>query len=156
MASTPSAGLKRVLRVANQAHVALYRMSGGRFANRIANLPILLITTFGRRTGKPFTNPVVYIEDGQDYLVSASAGGMDSDPGWYRNLKARPEARLQLGDKVFDVRATIAEGEERTRLYERFKAASANFVKYEQNTSRVIPVIRLTPIPAPAGTDGDS
>ena len=97
----------------------------------------------------------VYIQDGQDYLVSASAGGMDSDPGWFRNLKARPEARLQLGDKVIDVRATIAEGDERTRLYERFKAASSNFIKYEQGTSRMIPVIRLTPIPAPARTDRD-
>lgn len=151
-----ASALKKVFQVANGTHVAVYRMSGGRFANTIASLPILLITTFGRRTGKPHTNPVVYIEDGQDYLVSASAGGMDSDPGWYRNLKARPEARIQLGGRVFDVGATIAEGEERARLYERFKAASSNFVKYEQNTSRVIPVIRLTPVSAPKRTGDDA
>ncbi|MCC6798650.1 MAG: nitroreductase family deazaflavin-dependent oxidoreductase [Anaerolineae bacterium] len=140
-----SAFLKRILRVANGLHVALYRLSGGKFANRIAGLPILLITTFGRKSGKPHTNPVVYLKDGQDYLVSASAGGMDWQPGWYLNLKNKPEARIQIGDQAFSVRATITDGEERTRLYEKFKAASSNFVKYEKGTSRVIPVIRLTP-----------
>lgn len=156
MASAPSGALKSIMRAANGAHVTVYRMSGGRLANRVANLPILLLTTFGRRTGKPHTNPIVYIEDGSDYLVSASAGGMDWHPGWYRNLKARPEARLQIGGEVIDVRATIAEGDERIRLYERFKAASGNFVKYEQRTTRMIPVIRLTPSRIPTTTPGDT
>jgi deazaflavin-dependent oxidoreductase (nitroreductase family) len=140
-----SASLKRVLRVANGLHVALYRLSGGKLANNIANLPILLITTLGRKSGKPHTNPVVYIKDGQDYLVSASTGGMDWHPGWYFNLRNKPEAKIQVGDQTFAVKATIIDGEERTRLYEKFKAASSNFVKYEKGTSRVIPVIRLIP-----------
>ncbi len=134
-----------LLKLANGLHVALYRMSGGKFANKIANLPILLITTFGRKSGKPYTNPVVYIKDGQDYLVSATAGGADTDPAWYRNLKTRREAKIEVGDTVFNVQAMIAEREERTRLYEKFKAASSNFAKYEKSTSRVLPVIRLTP-----------
>ncbi|HRV93169.1 MAG TPA: nitroreductase/quinone reductase family protein [Anaerolineae bacterium] len=142
MASAP---LKWVLKVANGLHVALYRMSDGKFANKIANLPILLITTFGRKSGKPHTNPVVYVKDGQDYLVSATNGGSDTDPGWYLNLKTRPEAKIEVGDTAFNVQAVITESEERTRLYEKFKAASNNFVKYEQGTSRVLPVIRLTP-----------
>jgi deazaflavin-dependent oxidoreductase (nitroreductase family) len=120
-------------------------MSAGKFANKIANLPILLITTFGRKSGKPHTNPVVYLESGQDYLVSASAGGMDWHPGWYLNLKNQPRAKIEIGNKTFDVRAEIIEGEERVRLYEKFKAASSNFSKYEKGTSREIPVIRLTP-----------
>lgn len=138
--------LKRAMKAANGLHVTLYRMSGGKFANKIANLPILLLTTFGRKSGKPFTNPVVYIKDGQDYLVSATNGGSHTDPGWYLNLKTRPEAKIEVGDTTFNVQATIAESEERTRLYEQFKAASSNFVKYEKSTSRVLPVIRLTPI----------
>mgnify|MGYP001248362612 CR=1 FL=1 len=149
MASTPSKWLKRVLQAANGIHVALYRISGGKFANRIANLPILLITTFGRKTGKPYTNAVVYIEDDHGYLISATNGGADRDPGWYRNLKARPEARIEIGDKAFNMRATIVEGEERAWLYEKFKAASGNFVKYEQGASRILPVIRLTSSSAP-------
>jgi deazaflavin-dependent oxidoreductase (nitroreductase family) len=145
MASAPSKRLIRILKAANSVHVALYRISGGKFGNKIANLPVLLITTFGRKSGKPYTNPVVFIQDGLDYLVSATAGGSDWDPGWYLNLKTRPEAKIEVGDASFNVQATIAENEERTRLYEKFKAASGNFVKYEQNISRVLPVIRLTP-----------
>ena len=108
-------------------------------------MPLLLITTFGRKSGKPYTNPVVYILDGPDYLVAATAGGSDWEPGWYLNLKTRPDARIELGEGTFNVQATIADGDERTRLYEKFKAASGNFVKYEKNTSRILPVIRLTP-----------
>jgi deazaflavin-dependent oxidoreductase (nitroreductase family) len=144
MTNRPSKNLVWVLNIANNIHVGLYRMSGGKFANKIANLPIMLITTFGRKSGKPHTNPVVYLEDGQDYLVSASAGGMDWHPGWYLNLKNRPEAKVEIGDKTFNVQAVIIEGEERVRLYGKFKAASSNFSKYEKGTSRVIPVIRLT------------
>ena len=140
-----SALLKRVVRLVTSLHAALYRRSSGKFANRVANLPVLLLTTFGRKSGKPYTTPVVYVMDGQDYLVSASAGGGDRDPGWYLNLKTRPEARIEVGNTAFDVQATMAEGEERTQLYEKFKAASSNFVKYEKSTSRVLPVIRLTP-----------
>jgi deazaflavin-dependent oxidoreductase (nitroreductase family) len=143
--ATPSAPQKKVMKAANRVHVALYRASSGKFAGRIANLPILLITTSGRKSGKPYTNPVVYIKDGQDYLVTASAGGMDWHPGWYFNLKNKPEARIQIGGQAFDVQAVIVDGEERTGLYERFKAVSSNFVKYEKGTSRVIPVIRLIP-----------
>jgi len=143
--ATVSAPLKKFMKVANSGHVALYRMSGGKFAGKIANMPILLITTFGRKSGKPYTNPVVYIQDAQGYLVAASTGGMDWHPGWYFNLKNKSEAQVEIGHQAFNVKAVITDGEERTRLYEKFKAASSNFVKYEKGTSRVIPVIRLTP-----------
>lgn len=145
MTSAPSKTIRKVFQAGNGLHVTLYRKSGGKFANKIANMPILLITTFGRKSGKPHTNPVVYIQEGQDYLVSATNGGSDWVPGWYLNLKARPEAQIEIGDTKFNVQVTITEGEERTRLYEKFKAASSNFVKYEKSASRVLPVIRLTP-----------
>ena len=144
MATRPSAQLRKILRTANRLHVAIYRRSRGKFANRIANLPLLLITTYGRKTGNPTTTPAVYIQDGQDYLVSATAGGTDWDPGWYLNLKARPQARIEIGEQAFDVQATIVAGDERQQLYEKFKAASPNFEKYEKGTRRVLPVIRLT------------
>jgi hypothetical protein len=60
-------------------------------------------------------------------------------------LKNRPEAKIEIGDRAFNVQAVIVEGEERVRLYDEFKAASSNFVKYEKGTSRMIPVIRLVP-----------
>jgi deazaflavin-dependent oxidoreductase (nitroreductase family) len=147
--ASASKTMKRVMKIANGLHIALYHLSGGKLANEIANMPILLITTIGRKSGKPHTNPIVYLKDGQDYLVAASVGGMDWQPGWYFNLKNRPQATIKVGDKTFGVKATITAGEERTRLYEKFKTTSSNFVKYEKATSRVIPVIRLTPIAVP-------
>jgi deazaflavin-dependent oxidoreductase (nitroreductase family) len=146
MPNRPSKTLLRALNLANNIHVGLYRMSRGKFAGHIANLPILLITTVGRKSGKPRTNPVVYLSDGQDYLVSASSGGMDWHPGWYLNLKHCPEAKIEIGSEPYIVQAEILVGDERDRLYEKFKAASGNFTKYEKGTSRVIPVIRLTPV----------
>ncbi|MCB0112196.1 MAG: nitroreductase family deazaflavin-dependent oxidoreductase [Caldilineaceae bacterium] len=137
--------MKQAMKVANGLHVALYRISGGKLASEIANLPILLITTTGRKSGKPHTNPVVYLKEGQDFLVAASVGGMDWHPSWYFNLKELPQAKIKVGNQTFAVQATITSGDERDRLYEKFKAASNNFAKYEKNTSRVIPVIRLTP-----------
>ena len=68
----PSKALKVVLRTANSVHVGLYRITGGRFANRVAGMPVLLLTTFGSRTGIPHTNPVVFLNDGDNYLVSTS------------------------------------------------------------------------------------
>lgn len=140
-----SKNIKKVMRIANSIHVALYRISGGKVANRIANMPVLLITTYGRKTGKPHTNPVVYLRDGQDYLVSASMGGMDATPAWYFNLKSHPDIQIKVGDQSLSVRAMIVNSEERDQLYAKFKAASPNFVKYEKTAHRVIPVIRLTP-----------
>jgi len=140
-----SVSLNKVWKAANALHVSLYRKSDGKFANRIANLPILLITTYGRKSGKAHTNPLVYIKDGADYVVSATNNGASVDPGWYRNLQARPEAKIELGDAAFDARVVIANEPERTQLYEKFKAASSNFVKYEKRAQRTLPVIRLKP-----------
>lgn len=145
MTNRPSKSLAKVMNLANSVHVGLYRMSKGKFANRIAGMPILLITTTGRISGRARSNPVVFLEDGNDYLVSATAGGMNWHPGWYFNLAHTPEAKVQIGERTFNVRAVIVEGGERDRLYEKFKAASSNFSKYEKGTSREIPVVRLTP-----------
>jgi hypothetical protein len=78
MQNRPSKNLLRVLNLVSNIHVGLYRISKGKIANKIANMPILLITTFGRKSGKPPTNPIVYLEARQDFLVSASAGGIST------------------------------------------------------------------------------
>jgi deazaflavin-dependent oxidoreductase (nitroreductase family) len=107
-------------------------------------LPVLLLTTTGRKSGRPHTNPVVYLRDGDDYLIAASYGGADKHPTWYLNLKKNPAARIEIDGKQLEVKAAFADGPERAQLYERFKASSGNFVKYELATNRPIPVVRLT------------
>ena len=135
-----------ITKLGTGVHIGLYRLSRGKFANRIANLPILLLTTTGRKSGKERTTPLTFIRDGEDYVITASIGGMDWNPAWYHNLKDNPQVKIEVGDKSFNASAVITEGEERTRLYEQFKAASDNFVQYEKKTSRVIPVVRLKPV----------
>ena len=145
MTNRPSKVMQRLLKAANGLHVTLNRKSGSKFASQVANLPLLLLTTCARKTGRLHTNPVAYLRDGQDYLAAASAGGMDWNPDWYFNLKSQPSATIQVGGQALNVAAVITVGDERAHLYNRFKAASPNFVKYEQNASRIIPVIRLVP-----------
>jgi deazaflavin-dependent oxidoreductase (nitroreductase family) len=134
------------MKIATRINIALYRLSKGTFANRIGTLPILLLTTTGNKSGKVRITPVVYVKDGEDYTIAGSVGGMDWNPAWYHNLKGNPQAKIEVGDKAMNVKAIFTEGEERTRLYEQFKAAGDNFVQYEQRTDRVIPVIRLRPV----------
>ena len=143
MASGPP---KAIVKFFTRIHIFLYRISKGKLGRHTANMPVLLLTTTGRKTGKQRTTPVVYLRDGNDYLISASNGGFDSHSTWYDNLVANPEVHLEIEDRPVTAHVTITEGKERDRLYGLFKKASKNFVKYEQSTSRIIPVVRLTPV----------
>jgi deazaflavin-dependent oxidoreductase (nitroreductase family) len=107
MKNRPSKNLNRIFSFGNKVHTGLLRMSSGKFANKAANLPILPITTIGRQSGKLYTNPVVYLKEGEDYLISASAGSMDWHPDWYLNLKHMSEAKIEIGDKTFNVQAAV-------------------------------------------------
>ena len=77
--------------------------------------------------------------------MPAPKGGAESNPAWYLNLEATPEVDVQIGGKVFPATATVTDGEDRDRLYEQFKALDDEYVKYESQTERTIPVVRLTP-----------
>ena len=142
MASTPP---KVIIKTVTRIHIFLYRISGGKIWSRMAGLPVLLLTTTGRKSGQPRTTPVVYHRDGDDYLIVASNGGFDPHPAWYYNLEATPEVRVEVGDQAFDAQARITEGDMRNQHFETFKSSSPNFILYERRAQRTIPVIRLTP-----------
>lgn len=142
MASAPP---ETIIKAFTQTHVFLYRISGGKVGKTRVGMPVLLLTTTGRKSGKSRTTPLVYLLDGDDYLIAASKGGYDPHPAWYFNLKATPEVGVEIGSQTFTALAKIAEGGERDELYERFKSSSDNFVQYEQMAQRTIPVVRLTP-----------
>ena len=129
-------------------HVFLYRTSGGKIWGSIGGNPVLMLTTTGRKTGKPRTTPVMYIHKDNEYLITASAGGADQNPTWLSNLNSKPEATIEMDGKKINVKAIITSGDERDKLYENFKALSRNFIEYEKKTTRKIPVIRLQPITA--------
>jgi len=109
-------------------------------------LPTLLLTTTGRKSGKPRAHPLIYGEAGDAYVVIASKGGMPSHPLWYRNLEAHPDCELMVGAKAVSARARTAEGPERERLWKQMAEIYPPYDAYQKNAgARIIPVVVLEP-----------
>ncbi len=132
-------------RVACSLHRGLYRLTGGQLGAARFPLPLLLLTTTGRKSGRPRTWPLGYSRDGDRLIVGASAGGQPEHPAWYLNLCATPRVAVQIGRERRRMVATVAEGAERARLWARLVDANPDFVAYQQRVTRPIPVVILTP-----------
>lgn len=113
------------------------------FAGGKPRTPTLLLTTTGRKSGKPFTLPLLYGRDGDRFVLVGSKGGAPEHPAWYRNLQANPRATIQVADKRYDVIARTVEGAERQRLWDMMCEVYPPFPGYQQRTERLIPVIVL-------------
>jgi deazaflavin-dependent oxidoreductase (nitroreductase family) len=127
----------------NTAVIEEFRTNGGKVGGTFEHVPLLLLHTTGAKTGKERINPLAYQAVGNDVAVFASKGGSPTHPDWYRNLVADPRATIELGNDTFPVRARVAEGEERERIWRLQKELLPGFADYEQKTSRQIPVIVL-------------
>lgn len=107
---------------------------------------MLLLRTVGRRTGQPRTNALLHIPTGDGWAVFASTGGGPHHPGWFHNLSTDPEAEIQIGRRRIPVRARVAEGDERERLWARGNEVNdGSYDGYQSRTERVIPVVVLEP-----------
>ena len=126
-------------------HTWLYKVSGGRIGGRLGDLPVLLLTVKGRKSGEPRTVALNYLVDEGTYVVFASHAGEDRDPPWWLNLRDAGEADVQIGTRRFHVKAHAAEGDARERLYMRVKTIDPAYAVYEQRTKREIAVVVLTP-----------
>ncbi|MGZ5397780.1 MAG: nitroreductase family deazaflavin-dependent oxidoreductase [Mycobacterium sp.] len=142
----------KVMKYAGKAHVWVYRRSGGKIganwrvgAGLKKPVPTLLLEHTGRKSGKTFVSPLVFIYDGQDVIVVASKGGSDTHPQWYRNLVAIPDVYIEIGTDRRAVRAEVAGPEERTRLWPKLVEAYADFDTYQSWADREIPVVVLRP-----------
>jgi deazaflavin-dependent oxidoreductase (nitroreductase family) len=103
----------------------------------------VLLTTIGAKSGIERTIPLIYTSDGDRVIIIASKGGSPTHPDWYHNLVANPIVTLELGGERFPARAILAEGQERTRLFDQMAEKFTFFAKYQQSTARQIPVIIL-------------
>ncbi|MGE0680522.1 MAG: nitroreductase family deazaflavin-dependent oxidoreductase [Candidatus Binatia bacterium] len=130
----------------NQKVINEFRANQGKVGGQYANLPLLLLTTTGAKSGKTYTNPLAYTKDGERLVVIASFGGAPKNPSWYHNLVASPEVTVEVGSERFRAKATVATGEERQRLYDHQAEQMPAFVEYQKKTKRQIPVIVLTRI----------
>jgi deazaflavin-dependent oxidoreductase (nitroreductase family) len=137
---------RRSLKLVSRLHVALFRASGGRLGGRFRKIgPVLLLTTTGRKTGKQRTTPLLYVEDGERYVIVASVGGAPKHPAWYLNLVDNPEATIEIGTRTIAVRANTAAPEERARLWELATEMYPGYDRYQAKTTREIPVVVLAP-----------
>ena len=130
----------------NEATIKEFQSKAGKGVGSFGD-QLILLTTLGARSGEERITPVMFHRDGEGYVVIASKGGAPDHPAWYRNLKANPLARVEVGaetgTETFEVRAREAEGEERERLYAERVAIAPGFGAYQRQTSRQIPVMIL-------------
>jgi deazaflavin-dependent oxidoreductase (nitroreductase family) len=125
------------------AHRRVYQLSRGLIGHSSPMGPMLLLTTTGRRSAEPRTNPLLYMPDGKDYVVVASNGGRDRPPAWLLNLEATPVAVIQVRRTTSPVTAEILRGAEAAPLWPRLTEHYNGWSYYQQLTEREIPVVRL-------------
>lgn len=130
----------------NAKNIAEFRGNHGRVGGQFEGAPLLILHSKGAKTGEPRTNIMMYLADGDRYLVFASKAGADTSPAWYFNLRAHPQVRIEVGDEEFDVVATELDGDERDAKYAEQARRYPGFAGYEKKTTRKIPVVALTPV----------
>ncbi len=136
----------RAAKYMSSVHRVLYRTTGGAIGRRLVDNDMCLLTTTGRRSGRPHTVPLLYLRDDERVVVIASWGGRDEHPHWYSNLLATPTADVQvLGDR-WPVTATTASPNERAVWWPRVLEAYDGYAEYESRTDREIPVVFLDPL----------
>jgi F420H(2)-dependent quinone reductase len=128
------------------SHTALYRATNGRIGHRHPGLPpMLLLDHVGARSGVERTSPLVYVHDGEDYVVVASKGGYPQHPAWFHNLRAHPDTTIQVGARRLSVHARVADATERARLWPKAVATYGGYRGYQARAGREIPLVILSP-----------
>ena len=111
----------------------------------MAGHPLLVMTSTGAKTGRPRRAILTYSRDGDVYVVAGTASGAPTPPSWLSNVRHHPAVNIEVGNRTVAATATIAEGEDRERLWEQHVAALPHFAGYPEQAGRVIPMVRLTP-----------
>jgi deazaflavin-dependent oxidoreductase (nitroreductase family) len=124
-------------------HVRVYRETGGEQGYRWRGTEILLLNTTGHQSGKDRTMALIHRTDGDRFVVVASKGGAPEHPAWFVNLEADPDVSIQVRDEIIPVHASVAEGEERARLWSLMTEVWPDYDKYQTKTDREIPVVVL-------------
>lgn len=130
-------------RAVNEQVISEYRANRGKLETAFSDAPILLLTHYGAKSGTRYTSPLAYTRAGDAVVVIASMGGAPVDPQWYRNLVAHPDVEIEIGAETIPVRARVAAGTERVRLYRAQADQISNFDEYQARTTRQIPVVVL-------------
>lgn len=128
-----------------EEHIQRYHETDGEVGYLWNGATALLLTTTGRKSGQPRTQPLIFARDGDDFLVVASMGGAPNHPSWYLNLTANPDAEIQVKGDVIPVTARTASDDEKPRLWKIVNEVWPNYDVYQTRTERPIPVVVLSP-----------
>ena len=135
-----------VSKVVTRFHQLVFDASKGKVIGKASGMPVLKLTTVGRKSGQPrstmLTSPLI---EGDNVMLVASNGGDDRHPMWYSNLIVNPDVEIVMNGSSRTMRARVAEGDERTRLWEALASKHVNYAGYQRKTSRQIPVVVLEP-----------
>lgn len=123
-----------------------FRTNHGEVGGQFAGAPLLLLHSTGAKSGQERVHPMMYLPDGDRYLVFASKAGAPTNPDWYHNVKAHPSVIIEVGTSTIVAQAEELQGEERDRMYAKQAELYPGFAEYEAKTDRVIPVIALRPV----------
>jgi F420H(2)-dependent quinone reductase len=137
--------LRLAMKYFARAHIWVYRRTNGRVGAKLLWFPAALITTTGRRSGRPRTTPTLYLDDGDRVILPASFGGRDADPAWYLNLESNPEVHVQIRSRHLDLKARDATDDERNRYWPRLIKMYPPYRGYRQAADRVIPMVVCEP-----------
>jgi deazaflavin-dependent oxidoreductase (nitroreductase family) len=139
---------KEMVRGFNQQVIEEFRANKGIVGGHFKPVRLLLLHHRGRRTGQAYVLPLLYMRDGESFILAGSNGGAEKEPAWVANLEAMSEATVEVGEETLTVKpAVIRESDpERDRLYSDLVKYWPDFLKYEENTDRPFPVIRLDPV----------
>jgi deazaflavin-dependent oxidoreductase (nitroreductase family) len=142
----PPAALWPVINRMFGLHTALYRATGGLVGHRLPFVPpMLLLDHVGAKSGTKRTTPLVYLKDGDRFVIVASKGGFARHPAWFHNLKANPDTTIQVGSRRIPSKARVATAAERKRLWPRVVDIWSDYAEYQKRTERKIPLVILEP-----------
>jgi deazaflavin-dependent oxidoreductase (nitroreductase family) len=130
----------------NEGIIKEFRTNAGKVGGFFAGKTLLLVHTIGAKSGEERINPLAYTTDGDRLVIIASKGGSPTNPDWYYNILAHPLVTVEVGTNKFQAQAAVASEPERSRLYAKMVEMMPGFADYERKTTRVIPVITLTPV----------
>jgi deazaflavin-dependent oxidoreductase (nitroreductase family) len=138
----------------NDQVVAEFRANAGvvvdAMGGHFKNIHLLLLHNTGRRSGQEHVNPLLYVEDGDRYVLVGSNGGDDKEPAWLANVAAMPQVVIEVGERTLTAKPTILrEGPEWERLHTAAVAYWPDILEYQTHTARTFPLIVLDPIPDP-------
>ena len=127
--------------------IADMRAHGGRVTSGpLAGQTLLVMTSSGAKTGEPRRAILTFSRDGNDYVVAGTASGSPTNPSWLRNVTANPVVTIETEGRTFRATASVADAADRDQLWERHVEALPHFAAYPEQTGRVIPMVRLTPV----------